>query len=89
MARGWESKSIADQIEEKDERDKQEHKIGEKDSDQARARRNRIKSLQMSRSRIVSQLELATNTNHREMLKRALQSLETEIATEMEILSQP
>ncbi|GAC1397450.1 MAG: hypothetical protein NVSMB56_12460 [Pyrinomonadaceae bacterium] len=87
MARGWESKSIADQIEEKDERDQHEPHVG-KDSEQARARRSKIKSLQLSRSRIVAQLEHATNDNHREMLNRALHSLEAEIAIETNKLNQ-
>ncbi len=87
MARGWESKSIADQIDEKDV-DKRGHTSGGKDSEEARARRSRIKSLQLSRSRVVAQLEHATNARHREMLNRALQSLEAEITIEASKLNQ-
>jgi hypothetical protein len=45
-----------------------------------RARNGVLESLRLSRSRILSQLEGATNTAHRQMLESALQSLDAKIA---------
>ena len=45
-----------------------------------RARNAKIESLRLSRSRILSQLALATNPAYRTMLERALKSLEDEMA---------
>ena len=45
-----------------------------------RARRERLQSLRLSRSRTLAQLERATGEAHREMLSRTLRALENEIA---------
>jgi hypothetical protein len=78
MARGWESKAVADQMEEKDERMRARQGQFET-SPEVRARRERIESLKLSRSRTLDQLERATRPAHREMLQRTLRALELEM----------
>ncbi|MGB7926077.1 MAG: hypothetical protein WCF57_22750 [Pyrinomonadaceae bacterium] len=78
MARGWESKAVADQIEEADERALRASGDYEL-SPVVRARRERLESLKLSRARTLEQLERATRPAHREMLNRTLRSLEAEI----------
>jgi hypothetical protein len=78
VARGWESKAVADQQEEADERAFREGVTAEM-SPAERARRERIESLKLSRARTLEQLERAVRPAHREMLNRTLRSLEAEI----------
>jgi hypothetical protein len=81
MARGWESKAVADQIEEADERARAEETERAQflDSPEMRARYERLESLKLSRTRTLEQLERATNHAYREMLRRSLRALEAEI----------
>ncbi len=79
MARGWESKAVESQLEEKDARDAARASSYE-DSPEVRARRARVEGLRLSRSRTLEQLERAASPAHREMLKRTLLALEKEIA---------
>ncbi len=79
MARGWESKAVADQMEEADERALRTSAPGEM-SPAVRARLERLETLRLSRARTLDQLERATRPAHREMLNRTLRALETEIA---------
>jgi hypothetical protein len=78
VARGWESKAVADQMEEADERAARTSEPMEM-SPAERARRERLESLKLSRARTLDQLERATRPAHREMLNRTLRSLEAEI----------
>ncbi len=79
MARGWESKAVEDQQNEAEERARR-REAGEGElSPEERERRARLESLQLSRARILSQLESATRPAHREMLQRSLRALEIEI----------
>ncbi len=78
MARGWESKAVADQMEAADERATARQEQYEL-SPEVRARRERLESLRLSRSRTLAQLEGATRRAHREMLQRTLRALEVEI----------
>lgn len=78
MARGWESKAVADQMEAADERAQAPQEQYES-SPEVRARRERVESLRLSRSRTLEQLEHATRRAHREMLQRTLRALEAEI----------
>ena len=78
MARGWESKAVADQMEAADERARQQRPDYEL-SPQDRARRERLEGLRLSRARTLDQLEHATRRPHREMLQRTLRALEAEI----------
>lgn len=78
MARGWESKSIADQQEAAEER-AQRQRVREELSTEERARVEKLESLRLSRARTLNQLEHATRRAHREMLQRTLRALEAEI----------
>jgi hypothetical protein len=78
MARGWESKAVADQQEEADERARRRLPADEL-SPEERTRRARLESLRLSRARTLTQLEGATRPAHRQMLQRTLRALETEI----------
>ena len=81
MARGWESKSVEDQQQAAEERARRKESAPPDDSPAARARRERLESLRLSRARTLDQLERATNRAHREMLQRTLRALEIEIET--------
>lgn len=78
MARGWESKSIEAQMEEGKERALEEHKP-RRLTPEERERQQHLKSLELSRSRLLAQLELATNEAYREVLKKGLQAIEQQI----------
>ena len=79
MARGWESKGVADQIEAAGEVGRDEVERPSDLSPEMRARSERVESLKLSRSRTLQQLEGATNPAYREMLLRALAAIESEI----------
>jgi arginine/ornithine N-succinyltransferase beta subunit len=79
MARGWESKAVESQLEEKGARDAEYARRYEA-SPEVRARRERIESLRLSRARTLDQLERAATPAHREMLKRTLLAIEREVA---------
>jgi hypothetical protein len=70
MARGWESKAVADQIEE-----------GKAEPLPVKASQNsaRVESLRLSRSRLLEQLDKARHAAHREMLMKGLASIEKEL----------
>ena len=77
MARGWESKSVADQIEEGNSarpRDPSQAQTIEE-----RQRHQRIASLKLSRSRLLQQLERSTNPAYRKVLMNGLEAIEAEI----------
>lgn len=78
MARGWESKSVESQQEES-ARESERRDTGPLTPEE-RARRERLASLELSRSRTLDQLERSTSAAHRSMLKRTLLALEREIA---------
>lgn len=77
MARGWESKSVEDQIgaaeAEKELRSKPHL------SNQQRQRDDRKKSLLLSRSQILSRLRAATNPRYRSQLQSALEHVEAQL----------
>ena len=76
MARGWESKSVADQQESALE----ESLKNRRDADpEHRAAKMKLESLAMSRARVLAQLETAANPAYRMTLQAALQSLTKEI----------
>ena len=78
MARGWESKSVADQIEEGDQR--VQERASEPDwSPEERLCRQQLESLKLSRSRTLAQLDRAYSPAYRAMLEKALRTLEQEI----------
>jgi hypothetical protein len=79
VARGWESKAVADQMEEATERALSDEAAPGELSPAERERRQRLESLKLSRARTLEQLERATNRAYREMLQRTLRALEAEI----------
>jgi hypothetical protein len=79
MARGWESKAVEDQQHEAEERARRKLSAQDELTPEARVRRERLDSLQLSRARTLTQLEQATRPAHREMLQRTLRALEKEI----------
>jgi hypothetical protein len=86
MARGWESKAVAEQIEEATD-PSEEHVLSDSEFDSEKRLRDSEKrlsnqhheSLRLSRSRTLEQLDRATNPRHREMLRRSLVALEKEL----------
>jgi TATA-binding protein-associated factor Taf7 len=77
MARGWESKAVADQIEEGESRQQQPSKT--EVTTEQRVLKERLDSLQLSRSRLLQQLEHARHPAHRTVLLNGLKALEREI----------
>lgn len=77
MARGWESKAVADQIEEGESRQQQPSKT--ETTKEQRALKERLDSLKLSRSRLLQQLERATHPAHRNVLLNGLKAVEREI----------
>jgi len=73
MARGFESKSVADQQESADA-------LAAPPEDQSDPKlRARRQGLELARRDVLHRLETAQARGHRQMLERALQALETEI----------
>jgi hypothetical protein len=83
MAIGW-GKSFEEQVEEASQRASQER--APRVPIEERVRKQRLHSLELSRSRIERQLERAVQPAHRAMLMKALQALEKEVE---EVNSQP
>ncbi len=77
MARGWESKAVADQIEEGESRQQEPSKT-QVTKDQ-RVLQERLDSLKLSRSRLLQQLEHARHPAHRNVLLNGLKAVEKEI----------
>jgi hypothetical protein len=82
MARGWESKSVEEQVESNIEAHDGHRAANDsraKDAQQL-SREQEIKGLQLSRTRISNDLASATNPNHRKTLEAALAHLDKKIA---------
>jgi len=77
MARGWESKAIADQIEEEESRQQQASNL--ETTPEQRVLKHRLESLKLSRSRLLQQLERARHPAHRNVLLNGLKAVEKEI----------
>jgi len=75
MARGWESKSVADQIEDAELREAKP----EPASSEERERKQKLDSLLLSKSRLLQQLERAKLPAHRGVLLNGLKAIEKEI----------
>jgi hypothetical protein len=78
MARGWESKDVEAQVEASETR----HSNGghEAKSSEQQVREQSVKDLQLSRIRIVNDLNSATNPHHRNRLEAALAHLDKKIS---------
>ena len=77
MARGWGSKAVADQIEEGESRQQQSSKT--EVTKEQRVLKERLDSLQLSRSRLLQQLERARHPAHRDVLLNGLKAVEKQI----------
>lgn len=78
MARGWESKDVESQVEEKKSMSASSGK-GPKSPEEIQREQER-RDLQLSRTRIVNDLQTATHPNHRKSLEAALAHLDQQIA---------
>ena len=78
MARGWESKSIEDQIETAEAMKSREHEV-RLTEEQIRVLRER-ESLELSRTRVLRDLATVTHERYREQLKSALKHLDDRLA---------
>jgi len=77
MARGWESKAVADQIEEGESR---AHETATPATTaEQRMLKERLDSLKLSRSRLLQQLDHAKHPAHRDVLLNGLKAVEKEI----------
>jgi hypothetical protein len=79
MARGWESKSVEEQIElaaEKAASLKTESKVNEEEA----ARKREIESLQLSRTRVLQDIASASNPRYRDQLQKSLDFLDEKLA---------
>jgi len=79
MARGWESKDIEAQVEQKNTVAENQSKA-QKTADQVRRDTER-RDLELSRTRISNDLQNATNPNHRKSLEAALAHLDSKLGT--------
>lgn len=77
MARGWESKAVADQIEEVESRLRAEPSPRLPELD--REKKDRLQSLLLSKARLLDQLEKARHAAHRTILQKGLRAIEAEI----------
>jgi hypothetical protein len=75
MARGWESKSVEQQQEEA----KSSKKPGRALTPEQIAQEQRRRGLELSRRRILDQLERVSNPQHRQMLETALADLDAQL----------
>jgi hypothetical protein len=77
MARGWESKAVADQIEEGNSQ--KERARAAPASPEERERKERRDSLLLSKSRLLEQLERARHPSHRDVLLNGLKAIERQL----------
>ncbi len=75
MARGWESKSVEMQMEEREN-----IAVPPGNTRQDAVLQRKLELLELSRKRLLHEIETATGDRMREMKRRALQYIESEIA---------
>lgn len=78
MARGWESKDVESQVE--DRKTVADHYSGKQKSPEDLRREMERRGLVLSRTRIKNDLDVATHPNHRKALEAALEHLDKKIA---------
>ncbi len=79
---GWDGDDLAGQAEDTLERQQALADYGAsvtRRTAEERVRQTELESLRLSRSRVVSQLENATNPAHRKMLESALESIDSKM----------
>ena len=78
MARGWESKSVESQIEAAEERDRLATTL--RLSNEQIAHERTCESLELSRKRVLADIEAANNPKYREVLEKSLAFLDAKLA---------
>ena len=78
MARGWESKSVEDQVEEQMRAKQQASTVPL--SPEAIELKQKRETLLLQRSRLLEQMQNARSEAHRQMLERSLQAIDAELA---------
>ena len=79
MARGWESKSVEQQQEERSEQSPRSVRTPLSPDQQQRNRKN--EGMLLSRQRLTQQLQAACNPRHRQMLERAIAELDSQLSS--------
>ena len=79
MARGWESKEVESQIEAA--RERPSGNVQPRRSPQQLARERERDGLQLSRTRVLSDMANAANPRYREQLQRSLDFLDAKLAS--------
>jgi hypothetical protein len=79
MARGWESKSVESQMESAAELRKARAAVPQLTPEQAK-RQSERESLQLSRKRVLHDLQAATNPRYRDQLEAALRHLDEKLS---------
>jgi hypothetical protein len=79
MARGWESKSIEDQIQAREE--KRETRLKPVLTESEIKQRARREELTLSRTKILRDLETTHNERYKALMKRTLAHIEAELTT--------
>ncbi len=77
MARGWESKAVESQMESAEERGHRAQTAIKNAEEIARERA--IESFQLSRTRVLADIESATHAGYRKMLERSLEFLDAKL----------
>ncbi len=77
MARGWESKAVESQIEAAEGRSLGAHRPMKSSEEIARERE--IESCQLSRTRVLADIDSATHAGYRKMLERSLAFLDAKL----------
>lgn len=77
MARGWESKSVEDQI--GDAQAEKDAQAKRQTSPREREQQGRRESLLLSRAQILGRLKLTTNSRYRTQLEAALKHVEQQL----------
>jgi hypothetical protein len=78
MARGWESKSVEQQQE---ERSAQRNNLRAPISPEDQQRNRKREGLLLSRGRLIQQLQAATNSRRRQMLEQSIAELDSQLST--------
>ncbi len=80
MARGWDSKSVEEQIEEASKSTKNSRDDRKQPSPEEVQRKMKKAALLLSRKQVMQQIESTSNQRYSELLRRSLAELDSQIA---------
>jgi hypothetical protein len=83
MARGWESKSVEQQQEERSEQSLTSVRAPISPEQQQRNRKH--EGILLSRQRLTQQLQAARNQRHRQMLEQAIAELDSQLSSSKQV----